>query len=71
MKLAAPPFAELAFERLNRVARIARLFGQAMQRALYAKYANAASRAAFHQVLSFERGDVVQLVRTLPCHGMP
>src|SRR4029077_2632877 len=37
--------------------------------ASYAKPAKALTRAAFDEVLSFERGDVVQLVRTLPCHG--
>jgi hypothetical protein len=37
--------------------------------ALYAKPAKPAMGAEFHQVLIFERGDVVQLVRTLPCHG--
>jgi hypothetical protein len=38
-------------------------------RAFYAMSAKALSRAALDEVLSFERGDVVQLVRTLPCHG--
>ena len=38
-------------------------------RSVYAKSAKSAMDAAFHQVLVFERGDVVQLVRTLPCHG--
>src|SRR5438876_297337 len=39
--------------------------------ASYAKPANAASDAAFHEVLSFRRGDVVQLVRTLPSCSPP
>jgi hypothetical protein len=34
--------------------------------AFYAKPAKALSIAAFDEVQSFERGDVVQLVRTLP-----
>jgi hypothetical protein len=37
--------------------------------AIYALFAEAASGAGFSEVLNCERGDVVQLVRTLPCHG--
>jgi hypothetical protein len=37
--------------------------------ALYAKPANAAPDAAFGYVADFRSGDVVQLVRTLPCHS--
>src|SRR6266700_8362006 len=36
---------------------------------MYVILAKAALVAVFIEVLSFESGDVVQLVRTLPCHG--
>src|SRR6266851_4303959 len=37
--------------------------------ALYAKPANALSSKVFSEVVDLASGDVVQLVRTLPCHG--
>src|SRR5215469_15685572 len=37
--------------------------------ALFAKAAEAAIDAGSSELLNFERGVVVQLVRTLPCHG--
>ena len=36
--------------------------------ALYAKPANALSSKVFSEVVDLASGDVVQLVRTLPCH---
>jgi len=39
--------------------------------ALYAKPANALSRKVFSEVVDLASGDVVQLVRTLPCHPIP
>jgi hypothetical protein len=45
-------------------------YGRSRQKsALYADLAKPAIGAAFRQVLNFQSGDVVQLVRTLPCHG--
>src|ERR1035441_1575870 len=41
----------------------------AAKRALDATLANALSSKAFRQVVDFTVGDVVQLVRTLPCHS--
>ena len=37
--------------------------------ALYAKPANAVPSKVFSEVVDLASGDVVQLVRTLPCHG--
>ena len=37
--------------------------------ALYAKPANALPSKVFSEVVDLASGDVVQLVRTLPCHG--
>jgi len=37
--------------------------------ALYAKPANALSSKVFSEVVDLASGDVVQLVRTLPCHS--
>src|ERR1039458_6488790 len=37
--------------------------------ALYAKLAKALSNKVFRQIVDLASGDVVQLVRTLPCHG--
>ena len=39
------------------------------KRALYAKLAKALSGKGSWQVVDLASGDVVQLVRTLPCHG--
>ena len=38
------------------------------KRAPYAKLAEALSSKAFRQIVDLASGDVVQLVRTLPCH---
>jgi hypothetical protein len=38
--------------------------------ALYAKPANALSSKVFSEVVDLASGDVVQLVRTLPCHSV-
>src|SRR6266496_6245796 len=38
--------------------------------ALYAKPANALSSKVFSEVVDLASGDVVQLVRTLPCHSI-
>jgi hypothetical protein len=35
------------------------------------KAQNGLSSAVFKELLIFQRGDVVQLVRTLPCHEVP
>jgi hypothetical protein len=39
--------------------------------ALYAKPANALSSKVFSEVVDLASGDVVQLVRTLPCQSIP
>ena len=38
--------------------------------ALYAKPANSLSSKVFNEVVDLASGDVVQLVRTLPCHSV-
>ena len=45
------------------------LHAPAANRALYAKLATALFHKGLRQVADSTVGDVVQLVRTLPCHG--